>query len=100
VDGASGLRMFALITLPSVSRTAIIVIMIRFMQLFNMFDLVLVLTRGGPGTASRTLSYNLYQEGLVNYNIGVAAAMTWLIVIIVTVLINVYVRVAFRNWEW
>jgi len=100
VDGASGLRMFAWITLPSVSRTAAIVIMIRFMQLFNMFDLVLVLTRGGPGTASRTLSYNLYQEGLVNYNIGVAAAMTWLIVIIVTILINVYARVAFRNWEW
>jgi multiple sugar transport system permease protein len=100
VDGASGLRMFAWITLPSISRTAAIVIMIRFMQLFNMFDLVLVLTRGGPGTASRTLSYNLYQEGLVNYNIGVAAAMTWLIVIIVTILINVYARVAFRNWEW
>jgi multiple sugar transport system permease protein len=46
------------------------------------------------------LSYNLYQEGLVNYNIGVAAAMTWLIVIIVTIIINVYARVAFRNWEW
>jgi multiple sugar transport system permease protein len=100
VDGASGLRMFAWVILPSISRTAVIIIMIRFMQLFNMFDLVLVLTRGGPGTASRTLSYNLYQEGLVNYNIGVAAAMTWLIVIIVTILINGYARVAFRNWEW
>ena len=100
VDGATGLRMFAWITLPSISRTAIIVVMIRFMQLFNMFDLVLVLTRGGPGTASRTLSYNLYQEGLVNYNIGVAAAMTWIIVIIVTILINIYARVAFRGWEW
>ena len=99
-DGATGLRMFAWITLPSVSRTAIIIVMIRFMQLFNMFDLVLVLTRGGPGTASRTLSFNLYQEGLVNYNIGVAAAMTWLIVVIVTILINAYARVAFRNWEW
>jgi multiple sugar transport system permease protein len=100
VDGASGIRMFLWITLPSISRTAIIVIMIRFMQLFNMFDLVLVLTRGGPGTASRTLSFNLYQVGLVDYNIGVAAAMTWFIVIIVTILINAYARVAFRNWEW
>jgi multiple sugar transport system permease protein len=100
VDGASGLRMFAWITLPSIGRTAVIVIMIRFMQLFNMFDLVLVLTSGGPGTATRTLSYNLYQVGLVDYNIGLAAAMTWLIVIIVTLLINGYARVAFRNWEW
>ena len=100
VDGASGLNLFTKIILPLISRTAIIVIMIRFMQLFNTFDLVLVLTRGGPGTASRTLSYNLYQEGLVNYNIGLASAMTWLIVIIVTILINAYVLVAFRDWEW
>jgi multiple sugar transport system permease protein len=70
------------------------------MQLFNMFDLVLVLTRGGPGTSSRTLAYNLYQEGLANYNIGIAAAMTVLIVLSVTLLINVYIRIAFKEWEW
>ena len=70
------------------------------MYLFNIFDIVFVLTRGGPGTASRTLSYNLFQEGLVNYNIGVASAMTWLIVIMVTILINGYVFIAFRDWEW
>ena len=60
---------------------------------------MLVLTRGGPGR-SRTLAYNLYQEGLVNYNIGIAAAMTVMIVIIVTILINGYIRIAFHDWEW
>ena len=59
-----------------------------------------MLTNGGPGTASRTLSYNLYQEGLVNYNIGLTAAMTWLIVIIVTVIINIYIAIVFRGQEW
>jgi multiple sugar transport system permease protein len=100
VDGAGGWQLFSRITLPLMWRTAVVVIMIRFMQLFNMFDLVLVLTRGGPGTASRTLSYNLYLEGLNNYNIGVASAMTWIIVILVTIIINLYVLVAFRNQEW
>ena len=100
VDGASGFTLFRRITLPLVRSTAAIFIMLRFMQLFNMFDLVLVLTRGGPGTSSRTLAYNLYQEGLANYNIGVAAAMTVLIVIMVTILINVYIRIAFKDWEW
>jgi multiple sugar transport system permease protein len=100
VDGADGWQLFARITFPLMWRTAVVVIMIRFMQLFNMFDLVLVLTRGGPGTSSRTLSYNLYLEGLANYNIGVAAAMTWIIVILVTVLVNLYILAAFRNWEW
>lgn len=100
VDGASGWQLFSRIIFPLMWRTAVVVIMIRFMQLFNMFDLVLVLTRGGPGTSSRTLSYNLYLEGLQNYNIGVAAAMTWLIVILVTIIVNLYILVAFRNLEW
>jgi len=100
VDGASGFTLFRRITLPLIRSTAAIFIMLRFMQLFNMFDLVLVLTRGGPGTSSRTLAYNLYQEGLANYNIGVAAAMTLLIVIMVTILINIYIRIAFKEWEW
>jgi len=100
VDGAAGWALFWRITLPLVRPTAAIFIMLRFMQLFNMFDLVLVLTRGGPGTSSRTLAYNLYLEGLVNYNIGIAAAMTVLIVIIVTLLINVYIRFAFSDWDW
>ena len=100
VDGASGFTLFRRIMLPLISGPAAIFVMLRFMQLFNMFDLVLVLTRGGPGTSSRTLAYNLYQEGLVNYNIGIAAAMTVLIVIIVAVLINIYIRIAFKDWEW
>jgi multiple sugar transport system permease protein len=100
VDGASGWRVFWNIMLPLIKPIAVIVVMIRFMQLFNMFDLVYVLTAGGPGVASRTLSFNLYQEGLVNYNIGLTAAMTWLIVIIVTIIINLYIWIAFRDWEW
>jgi multiple sugar transport system permease protein len=100
VDGAGRWSMFWSITLPIVRPVSVFLVMIRFMQLFNSFDLVYVLTRGGPGTASRTLSYNLYQEGLVNYNIGLTAAMTWLIVIIVTVIINVYIWIVFRDREW
>jgi multiple sugar transport system permease protein len=70
---------------------------LRLMQIFNLFDLVLVLTRGGPGSASRTLSYNLYQQGLVDFNIGLSSASTWLIVIIVNVLIALFAVFAFKD---
>jgi len=100
VDGASSWRMFWSITLPLLRPIAAFLVMIRFMQLFNSFDLVYVLTRGGPGTSSRTLSFNLYREGLVNHNIGMTAAMTWLVVIIVTVIINLYIYFIFRKREW
>lgn len=100
VDGAGSLKMLWYITLPFLRPVAAFLIMIRFMQLFNSFDLVFVLTGGGPGTSSRTLSFNLYQEGLVNYNIGLTAAMTWLIVIIVTIIINIFILIVFRGQEW
>lgn len=73
VDGASPWRLFWSISLPLLRPIAAFLVMIRFMQLFNSFDLVYVLTNGGPGTSSRTLSFSLYLEGLVNYNIGMAA---------------------------
>ncbi len=100
VDGASPWRLFWSISLPLLRPIAAFLVMIRFMQLFNSFDLVYVLTSGGPGTASRTLSFNLYREGLVNYNIGLTAAMTWLVAIIVSIIINLYLFFIYRKREW
>ena len=100
LDRASDWTIFCRIKLPLIRRTALIVLMLRFMQLFNTFDLVLVLTHGGPGTSSRTLAYALYEQGMVQFNIGLASAMTWIIVLIVNALIALYVFFAFRDWEW
>jgi multiple sugar transport system permease protein len=100
LDRATPWSMLFRIRLPLIRRTAAIVLMLRFMQLFNMFDAVLVLTRGGPGTSSRTLGYSLYELGLVQFNIGLASAMTWIVVIIVNALIGIYVFFVFRNEDW
>jgi multiple sugar transport system permease protein len=99
LDGASAWTMLRRIRLPLIRKTLAFVVMLRFMQLFNTFDLVLVLTRGGPGASSRTLGYTLYQQGLVDFNIGVASAMTWMIVLIVNAMIGLYVFFVFRDWE-
>lgn len=99
LDGAGAWETFRRIKLPMIRNTIAIVVMLRFMQLFNTFDLVLVLTRGGPGSSSRTLGYSLYQTGLVDFNIGQAAALTWMIVIIVNIIIATYAYIVFRNWE-
>lgn len=53
LDRASAWTILMRIKLPLIRRTAIIIVMLRFMQLFNTFDTVLVLTRGGPGTSTR-----------------------------------------------
>jgi len=100
LDGASARTILFRIKLPLIMKTALIVLILRFMQLFNTFDLVLVLTRGGPGTSSRTLGYTLYQQGLIDFNIGIASATTWLVVIIVNAIVGLYAFFAFRNWKW
>lgn len=100
LDRASAWTILMRIKLPLIRRTAIIIVMLRFMQIFNTFDTVLVLTRGGPGTTTRTLGYSLYEQGLVNFNVGLVSAMTWITVLIVNVIVALYVFFAFRNEEW
>ncbi len=97
IDGAGAWTILRRVTLPMIRKPTAFVAALRLMQIFNLFDLVLVLTRGGPGSASRTLSYGLYQQGLVDFNIGLSSATTWLIVIIVNVLIALFALFAFRD---
>lgn len=97
IDGAGPWTILRHVTLPLIRKPTVFVASLRFMQIFNLFDLVLVLTRGGPGSASRTLSYGLYQQGLVDFNIGLSSATTWLIIIIVNVLIGLFALFAFRD---
>ncbi|WFU13085.1 sugar ABC transporter permease (plasmid) [Rhizobium sp. CB3090] len=100
LDRASAWTILMRIKLPLIRRTAIIIVMLRFMQIFNTFDTVLVLTRGGPGTSTRTLGYSLYEQGLVNFNVGLVSAQTWIAVLIVNIIVVLYVFFAFRNEEW
>lgn len=97
IDGAGAWTILWRMTLPMIRKPMSFVAALRLMQIFNLFDLVLVLTRGGPGSVSRTLSYNLYQQGLVDFNIGLSSASTWIIVILVNILIGLFAVFAFKD---
>jgi multiple sugar transport system permease protein len=99
VDGANFFRIFWHIMLPHLQFVASIIIMIRFMTTFNLFDIIYVQTMGGPGTATRTLSYNLYYEGLVNYNVGYSTAIAWIMIVIIIILVNLFITFSFRGKE-
>ncbi len=100
IDGASFFNVFWHIILPHLTPVASIIITIRFMTTFNLFDIVYAETMGGPGVSTRTLSYNLYYEGLVYFNIGSACALAWIMIVIVTVILNLFTNFAFRREEW
>ena len=93
VDRASGWFKFRRITLPLVSPLLLIALLFRTMDAFKMFDIVYVLTReGGPGTATETVSMNLYKLAFRNFNTGKACAMAYILLIIIVALSNIYVK--------
>lgn len=90
VDGARPTRVFRSIVLPLMGPIVVVVVLLRFIATFNIFDIVYVETRGGPGFSTTVSGLVVYQEALEHYDIGYASALTWIMIIIVAILINVY----------
>lgn len=92
VDGASNWQSFRYITLPLLSPVMLVAILIRLMDSFKTFDLIFVLTQGGPGMSTETMNYYTYRYGFKFFHMGYASALSWLLVIIVTVISIILVR--------
>ena len=82
VDGASGLQMFSRITLPLLRPVISLAAMFRIMDGFRRFDTIYVMTSGGPGNATETLNLHTYNHGFVFLNIGYAAALSTMMLVI------------------
>ncbi|MBS1907369.1 MAG: sugar ABC transporter permease [Actinobacteria bacterium] len=88
MDGAGRWRTFWNITLPSLRPTTFLVLVLLSVSSFKVFDLIFVMTGGGPGRATLVLSQLIYQDGILNRQFGYSSAISlvlFLIVLIVTV---------------
>lgn len=85
VDGASPAKVFWRVTLPLLKPTMIIVALFRIMDVFKIFDLVFLLTGGGPGSASESVSLYTYITGFRYFSMGYATALAVIQLIIVTI---------------
>ena len=75
VDGATAWRRFLNVTLPLLSPTTFFVVVISVISSFQVFDQALIMTNGGPGTATTTLVLYIYQKGFQSFDMGYAAAV-------------------------
>lgn len=92
IDGANAWQMFRRLTLPMMSKVIAIAVLIRGVDLFRIFDYIYVMTSGGPGVATETLSAyagRIFMTG----NFPYAATISLLTMIIVIVVANLFVRV-------
>ena len=79
IDGAGWWQQFRNITLPLLTPTTFFVLVMAFIGSFQVFDLVQLMTRGGPGRATSTLVHYIYQNGFRFFYTGYASALAYLL---------------------
>ena len=97
LDGAYGWTMFRFVTVPLILPVTAIGILLRGVDLFKTFDLVYILTQGGPGNSSETLTYFTYVQGFKFFNPSYASAMSFIQLILVTVAAKVFLSFVRRQ---
>ncbi|EOS72498.1 hypothetical protein C817_05433 [Dorea sp. 5-2] len=88
VDGASAVQTFRYLTLPLLQPAIAVAVMFRFMDLFKWMDTIYIMTGGGPGTSTETLSYYAYMNNFKFLEVGYAAAMCIVMLLIVLFICN------------
>lgn len=94
IDGATRMQTFCRLTIPMMMPTFTVVVLLRAITALKTYDLVYVLTRGGPGTTTEVISYHIYQQAFRYTEIGQASAMSYLLMLFIVPLAIVFVRLA------
>ena len=83
VDGASGWQQFVNITLPLLTPTIFFSLVTSTISAFQVFDIVYVMTKGGPMDSTRTMVYTIYDDGFRFFRMGGASATAWVLFAII-----------------
>ena len=92
IDGASRGQMFRYITLPLLRYPILVALLLRTIDSFRVYDLIFMMTRGGPINATDTLSWHIYNIGFRNFNMSYASALSWVMLIVVSIVVSIFVR--------
>jgi multiple sugar transport system permease protein len=98
VDGASGWRLLWSITLPLLRRPLVLVTILQIIACFQVFGLIDVMTKGGPGGATRSLVYYIFERAFNHGHLGYASAIAFCLFAIIFVLSITQLRI-FRRSE-
>ena len=90
MDGASAWQRFTRITLPGILGPLMVVVVLRTIESFRVFDIIYVMTRGGPADATKTASFFVYQEIFTYLRAGSGATYAVAVAVISAVMIALY----------
>jgi raffinose/stachyose/melibiose transport system permease protein len=92
IDGASSWQQFRRITLPLLRPIVVVNVTLALMGAFNVFDLIYVMTQGGPANATNVVMIHAYLQGFKFYQMGYAAAISYVLMAVVVVLSGLQIR--------
>jgi multiple sugar transport system permease protein len=97
IDGSSAWQTFRHITLPLLKPAILIALLLRTMDLLRVFDQIFILTEGGPGFATETISLYIYRAAFRFGNFGYAVAMSFVLLILTNIISLLYIRLLQRQ---
>ena len=97
VDGAGPFARFRFVILPYLAGPLIVALVLRTIEAFKVFDIIWVMTRGGPANSTRTLSILVYQEAFSFQRAGSGASLALIVTLLVAVLAAVYAMLVRRT---
>ena len=97
VDGATAFQRFLRVTLPLLRPVIGVVLILQTIAELRTYDLVYVLTRGGPGAATDLLAYFIYRKAFLGLDLGGASALAYLLLLLTLALVVFYYRRVFRE---
>ncbi len=95
VDGANGWQKVFFITLPLLKSTIMAVLMLGFIYTLRVFDIIWIMTKGGPGNATEVLPTLAYRLSFINFNFGQSSAVSVIILAILLIAAVLYLKFTF-----
>lgn len=103
IDGAKPIHQFMYITFPGLAQVSIFVLTMSFINSFQTYDLIKMLTGGGPNYSTMLVVQRIYEEAFKHYNMGYACAMTvvlFVIIFAITMLqLGITTKMSENSWE-
>jgi multiple sugar transport system permease protein len=96
VDGASSWQIFRYLTVPMLKEMMAIAFLLRLMDSLKTFDIIYVVTLGGPGEATQNLNYNAFLQSFVFGNLSIAAAQILMLTVVVIIISSIILKMVRR----
>jgi multiple sugar transport system permease protein len=97
IDGCGPIRRFFRITFPYIKPTIIVTILLRTIWIFNSFDLIVVITNGGPANYSQTIPSYMYTKAFSSYDFGLASSLGVMLMAVLVVYVTIFLRTTKYN---